>query len=114
MTHKVALLDAMDAQVRDEIRSELLLGCSIDAALYDAQVSGKLSGAGLDVSAMEPADAANPLFRLDQVIATPHAAGSVTDLVADIARYAFTNMQSVLSGMPLPPDDVIVAPRENK
>lgn len=85
-----------------------------EAALYDALVSGKLHGAGLDVSAMEPAEPANPLFRLDHFVATPHTAGSVIDLVADIARHAFTNMQSVLSGTPLPPDDVIVAPGENK
>ena len=80
-----------------------------EAALYDALVSGKLRGAGLDVFAQEPADPNNPLFRLDQVVVTPHIAGSAIDLVADIARHAFTNMQSVLSGEPLPPDDVIVA-----
>jgi D-3-phosphoglycerate dehydrogenase / 2-oxoglutarate reductase len=85
-----------------------------EAALYDALVSGKLHGAGLDVFAMEPADPANPLFRLDQVVVTPHTAGSVIDLVADTARHAFTNMQSVLRGAPLPPDDFIVAPKENK
>jgi len=89
-------------------------GIGDEAALYDALVSGKLNGAGLDVFAMELADPANPLFRLDQVVATPHTAGSVIDLVADIARHAFTNMQPVLSGTPLPPDDVIVAPGENK
>ena len=71
--------------------------------------SGKLHGAGLDVFAMEPADPANPLFRLDQVVVTPHTAGSVIDLVADIARHAFTNMQTVLRGEPLSPDDVVVA-----
>jgi hypothetical protein len=27
--------------------------------------------------------------------------------VADIARHAFTNMQTVLRGAPLPPDDLI-------
>lgn len=85
-----------------------------EAALYDALVSGKLHGAGLDVFAMEPADPANPLFRLDQVVVTPHTAGSVIDLVADIARHAFTNMQSVLRGAPLPPDDLIVASKENR
>jgi phosphoglycerate dehydrogenase-like enzyme len=86
-----------------------------EAALYDALVSGKLHGAGLDVFTIEPAEPANPLFRLDQVVVTPHTAGSVIDLVADIARHAFTNMQSVLHGMPLPPDDVIVPPPgENK
>jgi D-3-phosphoglycerate dehydrogenase len=84
-----------------------------EAALYDALVSGKLHGAGLDVFAMEPADPKNPLFRLDQVVVTPHTAGSVIDLVADIARHAFTNMQTVLRGAPLPPDDVVVQPRGN-
>jgi len=91
-----------------------------EAALYDSLVSGKLLGAGLDVFATEPADTANPSFRLDQVVVTPHTAGSVIDLEADIARHAFTNMQSVLRGTPLPPDDVVLGPsprtlpKENK
>ena len=85
-----------------------------EAALYDALVSGKLHGAGLDVFAKEPADPNNPLFKLDQVVVTPHTAGSAIDLVADIARHAFTNMQSVLNGDPLPPNDVIVAAGDNK
>jgi D-3-phosphoglycerate dehydrogenase len=85
-----------------------------EAALYDALVSGKLHGAGLDVFAKEPADPNNKLFRLDQVVVTPHTAGSAIDLVADIARHAFTNMQSVLNGEPLPPNDVIVSAGDNK
>jgi len=85
-----------------------------ESAVYDALVSGKLLGAGLDVFNKEPADPNNPLFKLDQVVVTPHTAGSAIDLVADIARHAFTNMQSVLNGEPLPPNDVIVSAGENK
>jgi phosphoglycerate dehydrogenase-like enzyme len=85
-----------------------------EPALYDALVSGKLHGAGLDVFAKEPADPANPLLKLDQVVVTPHTAGSAIDLVADIARHAFNNMQSVLNGEPLSPNDVIVAAGENR
>jgi phosphoglycerate dehydrogenase-like enzyme len=85
-----------------------------EAALYDALVSGKLRGAGLDVFAKEPADPNNPLFKLDQVVLTPHIAGSAIDLVADIARHAFGNMQAVLNGEPLPANDVIVSAGENK
>jgi phosphoglycerate dehydrogenase-like enzyme len=85
-----------------------------EPALYDALVSGKLHGAGLDVFAKEPADPTNPLLKLDQVVVTPHTAGSAIDLVADIARHAFTNMQSVLNGEPLSPNDVIVAAGENR
>jgi D-3-phosphoglycerate dehydrogenase / 2-oxoglutarate reductase len=85
-----------------------------EAALYDALVSGKLRGAGLDVFAKEPAEPNNPLFKLDQVVLTPHIAGSAIDLVADIARHAFGNMQAVLNGEPLPANDVIVSAGENK
>lgn len=85
-----------------------------EAAVYDALVSGKLRGAGLDVFHQEPADPNNPLFKLDQVVVTPHVAGSAIDLVADVARHAFTNMQTVLNNEPLPASDVIVAAGENR
>jgi len=85
-----------------------------EAAIYDALVSGKLRGAGLDVFAKEPADPGNPLLKLDQVVVTPHTAGSAIDLVADIAQHAFRNMQAVLNGEPLSPNDVIVAAGENR
>jgi D-3-phosphoglycerate dehydrogenase len=84
-----------------------------EPALYDALASGRLRGAGLDVFAKEPADPDNPLFKLDQVVVTPHIAGSAIDLVADIARHAFSNMQAVLNGEPLSPNDVIVSAGEN-
>jgi len=85
-----------------------------EPAVYDALVSGRLRGAGLDVFAKEPADPNNPLFRLDQVVVTPHTAGSAIDLVGEIARHAFGNMQAVLNGKPLSPNDVIVAAGENR
>jgi D-3-phosphoglycerate dehydrogenase len=85
---------------------------SNQATLSDALVSGKLPGAGFDVFAMEPADPANPLSRFDQVAVTPHSADS--DLVADIARHALTDMQTILRGTPLPADELVVAPEEIK
>ena len=41
-------------------------------ALYDALVSGKLSGAGLDVFEKEPVTADNPLFGLQNTALAPH------------------------------------------
>jgi D-3-phosphoglycerate dehydrogenase len=47
-----------------------------EAALIKALESGKITGAGIDVFEVEPTPANNPLLHMDNVIVTPHSAGS--------------------------------------
>jgi D-3-phosphoglycerate dehydrogenase len=81
-----------------------------EKALYDALAAGKLRGAGLDAFDPEPPPKENPLFTLDQVIATPHTGGAVFDNVENVARHAIGNILRFLRGEPLAPADVVVVP----
>ena len=51
-----------------------------EVALLKALESGHISAAGLDVVKQEPLESTNPLFKLPQVLMTPHMAGT-TDLM---------------------------------
>ena len=53
-------------------------GAVVEADLVDALKTGHLGGAGLDVFEQEPTDSPNPLFELDNVVVSPHVAGSDT------------------------------------
>ena len=44
-------------------------------ALYAALLNGRLAGAGSDVFATEPEDPDHPVFRLPNVVVSPHIAG---------------------------------------
>lgn len=81
-----------------------------ERALYDALVSGKLRGAGLDAFDPEPPARDNPLLTLDQVVATPHTGGAVFDNVENVARHAIGNIVRFLHGEPLAPADLVVPP----
>jgi D-3-phosphoglycerate dehydrogenase len=71
-----------------------------EAALYDALTMHRLAGAGLDVFSPEPPDPANPLLRLNQVIASPHMAGVTTEAMQRMAVATVQNLLSVLDGRP--------------
>jgi phosphoglycerate dehydrogenase-like enzyme len=60
-------------------------------ALYEALVSGHLGGAALDVFSSEPPDG-HPLLELEQVILTPHVAGSTKEAVLAMGRAAIDGL----------------------
>jgi D-3-phosphoglycerate dehydrogenase len=69
-----------------------------EAALTRALREGWIAGAGLDVLEQEPADPANPLLHMEQVVVTPHAAGFSDEVVDRIPRLAFDEVMAVLGG----------------
>lgn len=70
-----------------------------EAALEQALIEGRLGGAGLDVFSTEPPDLNSPLFRLPNVISTPHIAASTREVLQRRAEIAAENVDRVASGL---------------
>jgi len=76
-----------------------------DQALYQALSEGWIAGAGLDDIEEEPAKVhdwtpANPLFGLDNVIITPHAAYYSEEAIHTVRDFAASEVVRVLTGQP--------------
>jgi D-3-phosphoglycerate dehydrogenase len=76
-----------------------------DRALYRALSEGWIAGAGLDDIEEEPAKvrqwrADNPLFGLDNVIITPHAAYYSEESIGTVRQFAAEEVVRVLTGHP--------------
>jgi D-3-phosphoglycerate dehydrogenase len=69
-----------------------------EQALVEALRSSEIAGAGVDVFDSEPADRKNPLLALDNVIVTPHVAGSSPGGWERIRRSAARDAARVLRG----------------
>jgi D-3-phosphoglycerate dehydrogenase len=74
-----------------------------DQALYRVLKEGRIAGAGLDDIAEEPAKhrdwrPTNPLFELDNVIITPHAAYYSEESIRTVRQFAVEEVVRVLRG----------------
>ena len=69
-----------------------------EAALIDALQNGVIAGAGLDVFEQEPVDPDNPLLRMNNVVVTPHMAGTTWNTWFRRAQFGYENMQRVWNG----------------
>ncbi len=66
--------------------------------LIEALRKGSFAGAGLDVFATEPLAADSPLLELQNVLLTPHMAGSTEECLLRLARTAGEDIGRVLRG----------------
>src|SRR5690606_3604056 len=71
-----------------------------ETALISLLRNGHLHAAGLDTMAVEPLSADSPLCSLDNVVLTPHVAGSTPSALALMAQGAAENVMSWLTGSP--------------
>ena len=64
--------------------------------LYEALKNKKIAGAGLDVFDIEPTPSSNPLFKLNNVILSPHIAGVTVESTIRMATETVQNVLDVL------------------
>ena len=91
-----AVLDAMKP-------SAYLINCArgpmIDEpALIQALQDGSIAGAGLDVTEAEPAEPGNPLFKMANVILTPHYAPATLDTAIKVSTIGCQNLVDFFAG----------------
>jgi phosphoglycerate dehydrogenase-like enzyme len=78
-------------------RGQVMDGEAIERAL----VEGWIAGAGLDVMPTEPWPAESPLWQMDNVLITPHAAGNSPQRAGRNARVFCENFERFVQGQPL-------------
>lgn len=72
-----------------------------EVAMMEALRSGHLGAAGLDTYVDEPLDAAHPLRSLDNVVLTPHVAGSTLQAAARAHPMTARHILDFLDGRPI-------------
>ncbi len=88
---------------RSAILINMARGAVVDTdALYEALSTGRIAGAGIDVTQPEPLPRDHPLLRLRNLVLTPHL-GSASDRTRRrMIEMTIENLRAGLAGQPLP------------
>lgn len=93
---------ALERMKRDAVLINVSRGALVqEEALLRALRDGALRGAALDVFATEPLPPASPLWRLPNVLITPHVSGFTTRFWEREAALLLDNLRRYLKGQPL-------------
>jgi phosphoglycerate dehydrogenase-like enzyme len=71
------------------------------ADLTAALEAGEIAGAGLDVFEVEPLPADHPLWRMENVIITPHCAAASPRIAERHLETVLDNVRRFVAGQPL-------------
>ena len=74
-------------------------------ALVEALQQGKIAGAGLDVTEVEPLEIDSPLWDMENVIISPHVAGVSQRRLPRLVEFFCGNLKKYMAGEPL--DNVV-------
>jgi phosphoglycerate dehydrogenase-like enzyme len=69
-----------------------------EEALSEALKSGKLAGAAVDVTAVEPLPSDDPLWDAPNLIITPHCCGTSEQTFREVTEFLRTNLNKYLAG----------------
>jgi phosphoglycerate dehydrogenase-like enzyme len=93
---------ALSGMKPDAVLVNTSRGAVVDEnALVDALRAGPLAAAGLDVFAVEPITAGNPLLGLDNVVLTPHVSWYTADTMRRYLEHAVDNCLRLRDGREL-------------
>jgi phosphoglycerate dehydrogenase-like enzyme len=101
-THHMISDDALAAMKPNAVVINIGRGPVIDqAALVRALAAGKIKGAGLDVFEKEPIPANDPIYKLPNVLISPHSADNTKDWLNHAMQFFLEQYQRFSSGQPL-------------
>ncbi|MFP4222757.1 MAG: D-2-hydroxyacid dehydrogenase [Phycisphaeraceae bacterium] len=101
-TRHLVSRDRLFAMKRGSFIYNVGRGSVIDeAAMIDALQAGHLAGAGLDVFETEPLPPESPLWRMENVIVSPHRSGNTPHYHERVGEIFLDNLARYLEGEPL-------------
>ncbi len=101
-THQLISGEILEAMPRGSYLINVARGQVVDElALVEALRSGRLAGAGVDVTYVEPLPADSPLWDLENVLITPHVGAQAASRVDDSTRLACENLMRYTRAEPL-------------